>query len=308
MRDFFQNWLGLRFRTTKKVPTWETIVRKFTYDYSWGTVPADCWFLTSGCDVQSDRVYWLVVGWAPARTPYIIEANEIMRLEEKESDDDEEVDDDEDSGIILASDLARLPAVVLNRSWPVNGKTIVSGRISLPVALAGVDSNHRTHEVHDLVRSVGSERLRCIRGDDAVSPKEKYRPSTIERNSRTGKPYPGGLLQWQIYRTLYQDSISDRLIAAADQPGTMRLPEDFLPRGRKIIRQICNVRKNDKGYYETINNALGKDQRDNLGYAEAMADMVLGDLGWKLKDWIAYFRDTQRKKKPRGQKKDVLER
>lgn len=279
MRDFFQNWLGLRYRVGTRIPSWEVVGSKFARQYKTNTVPDVCWFMTGAVDVQEELVYWLVLGWAPNRTPYLISWGELFK---DEVEGDAEIGD----GIILASDLKKVPDVLLNRRWPVaNGSITPNGKSSLPVLLGGIDSNYRTHEVHDLVRSWNNEdRFRCIRGDDKVG-SQLFKRSVIEKNSRTGEAYEGGLVQWQIYRTHYQDKWTERLQAAPNQAGALHLPEDIMPAGKKLLRQMVNVKKNQKGYYEIKDGQIGKDYRDLVGYCEALADMAVGKDGWSESKW-----------------------
>ncbi len=303
LRSFFQNWLGLRFQSVKSMPSHRYVGSKFAGGYSKGQVPSDVWFLTAGSDVQLDQLYWVVVGWAPQRTPFLVDWGEIFRdraeiYEESgvvvESEDEETGDD-----VILASDLVKLPSVVLGRTWPMQSGVNPFGRPEVAVRLLNCDTNFRPDEVHDLARSINTNRFRCVRGDDAVKPKERYRMSVVDRNSRTGKIYEGGLELWSIYKMFYQDAITQRLNAAVDQPGVFHFPTDIATKGRKFLRQLCNVRKDKRGYYETITRTIGKDFRDCLGYAEAAADMVVGSIGWELPAWEAWRRnylEQQRKR------------
>lgn len=282
--DFFQNWLGLRFRVRKSLPAWDIVGKKFKSEFQLGQVPSDCWFLTSGCDVQDELVYWIVVGWAPGRTPHVVDFGEIYKLQGSDLFSSMISEDEQD--ILLSSDLAKLSPTVLETQWPVIGVSPF-GKDRMAVRLVNCDTNHRTREVHDLWAKLKSDRFRCVRGDDSVKPKEKYRMSVVERNTRTGEVYrEGGLRLWHIYRTLYQDAITQRLqLDSPSQPSAFRFPSDIVTRGKKLLRQFSNVRKNRKGYYEIINGAIGKDYRDCFGYAEAAADMVVGQMGWDAKDW-----------------------
>ena len=315
-RDFFQNWLGLRFTEHRKPPKWSVLASKLADPgYTWGTVPPQCWFITSAADVQEDRVYWLAVGWAPGRTPFIIDLGRLLksaRLDESFGLDD--ADEEMETGIALSADLLQLPVAMLHKAWPVaGGGTTPLGMTLVPSVLSGVDSNYRTHEVHEFIRRLGlpQTRLRALRGDDAVSPAERFRMRTLDRNMRDGKPYVGGLTQWQIYRTLYQDNLADRIRAAPGQPGAIRLPSNVLPKGKQMLRQWTNLRKNRKGHYEKISDSLGKDYADLIGYCEALADMVVGDRGWTAEAWSRWRDETlarQARRANRGDSEGWFER
>ena len=238
--------------------------------------------------MQEDRVYWSVVGWAPYRTRFLISWGEIFQTED-------------DDGILLSSDLKKLIPAMMQRRWNVNGVN-PRGKTSLLVRLAGVDSNYRPGEVHDLVRSYqpqqdpNKKRLRCIRGD-TMSAGQTSRKSVIERNSRTGEAYEGGMHQWQLNRAHYQDNLSQVLMAAPNQHGALHLPSDILPSGRQYLRQMANLRKDKKGLYEMINGQVGKDHRDLMGYHEAIADWIVGRSGWTEKAWREQERERIRELK-----------
>lgn len=294
LRDFFQNWLGWRYRTGQRVRKWEDIARTFSRSYSADTIPDKVWFLTGAADVQEDRVYWSVMGWGPFRTRYLISFGEIFQSEDGED------------GILLASDLRKLIPVMMQRRWKVNGVN-PRGKESMMVRLAGVDSNYRPGEVHDLVRSFQAKvspdkkRLRCIRGDKLPAG-QTSRKSVIERNSRTGQAYDGGMHQWQLNRTHYQDNLSQVLLASPNQVGALHLPVDIMPEGRMLLRQLANLKKNDRGLYEVINGQVGKDHRDLFGYHEAVADWIVGKAGWTEKAWRDQERDRIRELKRNEQK------
>ncbi len=299
-RDFFQNDLGLRYRTAKKVADADTIGKKFRDEYQSGTVPAACSFLTCGIDVQGDRVYWLVVGWGPSRTPYIIDWGEFERDRNEVliDDDGEEIEDSENvaTGVIIASDLAMIGDLVMPRKFQVNGKN-PRGRTELGIALAGPDTNHRASQVHDFVRVFNSPRLRCVKGDGTAKFTEPFKMTKVEKNTRTGKPYPGGLELWLIYKSFYQEQIDTRLVAAPNQPGVIHFPFDIETKGKKLLKQLTNVRKNEKGIYDKVNSDIGEDYRDCLAYAEALADMIVGDIGWDPQAWDAWNKSAVQRAK-----------
>lgn len=301
LRDFFQNWLGLQYQASKSTPPYNVVGMKYraSPEYTAGHVPRDVWFLTAGADVQLDQLYWVVLGWRPLRTPYLIDWGEIFR-DRAEIAEQAEVDESDDN-VILASDLAKLPETVLNRAWPSSGNPF--GFKEMQVRLLACDTNYRTQEVHHLAHALKNPRFRCVRGDDKVTATEKFKMSVVERNSRTGKLYDGGLELWSVYKRFYQDAITERLNAAPDQAGTLRFPSNVTNRGTKLLKQLCNVRKNAKGHYEMISDSIGRDFRDCMGYAEAAADMVVGRLGWSEQawaDWRARYLAQQQTQADRG--------
>ena len=301
LREFFENWLGLRFKSGKRIATWEDVARRYKSDYSICEVPAAVWFLTCGIDVQGDRIVFLIVGWGPGRTPYLIQWGQLYQTVGKvEADADES--DQLEPGVLISSDLSQIPGIVLDRSFPVAGGVNPLGLDRLVVRVAGVDSNFRTHDVHDWVKSVDQygDRVRAVRGDHTVDPREKYRRNIVDRNTRTGEIYKGGLEQWGIFVDGYESKVSDRLGAQAGTVGAIRLPVNVLPDGQDMLKQLVNkqrvVERDPRGktrtVYKVVSSKIGVDYRDCLIYAEAMADMVVADIGWSESDWIEW-RDRQ---------------
>lgn len=291
LRDFFQNDLGLRFRQHKPVPKWETIASTFATPYMSRSVPDSCLFLTAGIDVQETHLLWTVVGWSHTRTPWVIDWGEIERSAAVESNIEDLDEEEIEAGVILDSDLRQIPGVLLERGYHVNGSNPI-GRTALPVRLTGIDSRYRRAQVVDFVRTVmrsGTDRLRAVQGVDRMTSGKNWDDSKIDKDPRTGKSLADSMPVWNIYKVFYQEQIEERLVAAPDQPKAFRFPDDILPRGKKFLRQLTNVRRNQKGIFEKVNGQLGEDFRDCLAIAEACADMVLGEIGWHPSDWKTYI-------------------
>lgn len=297
VREFYQDVLGWRYRSTSKLPTWEVVASKFSDEYRVGSVPQDVWFATGACDVQENRVYWAVLGWGPNRTPYLLDFGVFYPI-------DVAIDLDSDSEIVVDSDLSQVRGL-LDSAWPCVAQNQL-GLTTIVPRVFGIDSNYRTHSVHDLVRSVQSPRLIAVRGDHKVSPTEKFRVRTVEKNSRTGKVYEGGLKQWGIYVDHYREKWDERLSGPANQAGSLRLPKDLVDRGGKqLLRQLVNEErrpvKNASGRskmrYVVIDENVGVDYRDIFVYCEAEADMVVGKLGWSEESWEQWKIKTEVTKK-----------
>lgn len=296
-RDFFQNVLGLRFRSAAKLPEWHKLGKRMAGKHEQGKVPAEVWFLTCACDVQSDRVYFIVRGWAPGRNSWLIDWGEFLR------DESELLEDEPQSDVapgILSTDLQQIDSL-LEREYQVEG-TNPLGRRNLSIRLIGVDANHRTADVHEYIASRETDRLRAIRGDHQIAPKEKFRCTNVERNTRTGQPYEGGLLLWGIKVDHYKQLMMDRIRGSHDAVGVFWLPEDMSRIGAKYLRQLVNepptaIVDSKTGRKKTVfkprSKEIGVDYWDCTNYAEALADMVVGEMGWSHPAWENWKQQRQ---------------
>lgn len=318
IREFFQDVLGLRFRSAKNLPEWSKVGRRLAGKHLQGYCPSDVWFLTAGCDVQEDRVYFTVRGWGPGRNSWLIDWGEFMRDPDELGNEDEPQLDLSETPTLLASDLRQIDEL-LNRQYPVTG-TNPLGRQTLPIRLIGVDANYRTADVHDYIASRCSDRLRAVRGDHQIGPREKYRFNVIEKNSRTGKPYENGFGVWGLKVDVYKQLMIDRIRGSRDAVGSYWLPDDMARIGSKYLRQLVNeppttVVDHKTGRKKTIfkpkSGSIGVDYWDTTNYAEAMADMVVDQLGWSAAAWITWKNNSQAAKDKRSevkQEKRILER
>jgi phage terminase large subunit GpA-like protein len=314
LRDFFQNDLGLRFRQAKPVPKWETIASTYSTPFTSGTVPTDCLFLTSGIDVQESHLLWVVVGWSHSRTPWLIDWGEFERRTVGGSDSTDSGDGmSAESGVIIDSDLSQIEPGILSRTWTVNGLNPI-GRAALPVRLLGIDSRYRRAQVLDFVRRMQTDRVRAMQGVDRLASGKPFDASEVDRDATTGKTVDDSVQRWNIWSAFYQEQMEERLVAAPGGPKAFRLPEDILPGGKKLLRQLTNVRRNQRGVWEKINGQLGEDYRDCLKLAEAAADMVLGPALWEPTAWSAYVaqlnkaREAAAAKRPPRESQTILDR
>lgn len=314
IREFFQDWLGLRYKIARKMPRWEVVAQKYKNEtFSAHTLPPAVWFVTIGVDVQEDRIYFGTVGWAPLRTPYLIDWGERFRQADGDvaiGFDDEYEADESTAGAMIGSDLAQVPTI-LNTVYPVLGVNPL-GLTEMAPRTMGIDTGWRRNQVYDLVAGINDpKRCRAFRGDDKVDPSQRFRPSAADINPDTGKPFHDGLKVWRIYKSFYQEQIDNRLAGAPGQPTVYQWPQDILPRGKKLVRQLTNVRKNERGIYVAVSKSLGEDYRDCLAYAETAADMVVGSMGWSAAAWHALKQERDRRQqqsRPRDDNPSILHR
>jgi len=284
LREFFNNELGLAHRGSTKVATWQQLAKRLVYTHVRGTVPAEADFLTAAADIQGGedkRVYYVVRGWGDRCTSWLVDWG-VLRPRVRD-----------DGAEAIASDIVQLNQAVLQRAYKVVGGENARGQESMTVRVLGLDCNYRMTDVHGFVNSHGdTDRVRALRGDHRVLPSQRYRMTLVERNARTGKPYEGGLELWGVYVNIYREDVIGRFSAPTDEPGAWFLPADILPDGKDYLQQITNKVRTEtfRGGQRRVdwverNKQLGDHYCDCEILARALADMVVGDLGWDASAW-----------------------
>jgi phage terminase large subunit GpA-like protein len=216
LADFFQNVLGLKFRHTGRMPEWQELGRRMAAYNLRGTVPKWAWFLTAGGDVQDREVYVSVRAWGDRRSSWLVDWFHCTR---------EDGDDNE----LVKSDLAQISRLVLPRWFAVvdeEGKPTANprGRERLRVALLAIDANHRTLDVHNWIKSLGTtNRVTACRGEASVNPNKKYQINTVHESQRPAADgrktkYIGGLTLMNINPEVFRVDIEDRMAATPGQP------------------------------------------------------------------------------------------
>lgn len=287
LSDFMTNWLGLEFSSRRKMPTWEEFGKRNASIFERGTVWHDSYFLTTGVDVQGERVKYLTVAWGDRCTSWILDWGELWRDEDLETGD-------------IASDLAQLVDRVVKYAYPVfDGGVNQIGREKVYSKLIGIDSNHRTMDVHNFVRHCRDPRVRAVRGDHQVSPGDKYRHRKVERNTRTGEAYAGGLSQWGIYVDVFKHDLVERICLRKGNPGCIYLPRGMVEHGKAVLQEILNEppqleeQRNGrkKIVFKPKSGSIPVDWWDTFVYARATAEMVVDGLpgrpGWDASRWPA---------------------
>jgi phage terminase large subunit GpA-like protein len=229
--EWWGNWLGLEYKPQKKMATWHELGRRAAGSHPRLTVPKEAWFLTAGQDVQGENngVRYVIRAWGPERTSWLVDWGWIDR-------------DPGDENELVKSDMRKSQQLILERSFPVHGGVNPLGRSSLSVRLHLCDSNYLPFKVHHWMRSLPPEwiereegRVRAIRGDHTVKPDLRWRPNVVEKNSRTGEAYEGGLLQWGIFVYPFYDELLERLTGPTGRPGSFYVTSDCLTQGKILL-------------------------------------------------------------------------
>ena len=299
--EFWTDTLGLKYEPPTKLPKWNILGKRLRSDHARGEVPQGAYFLTSGSDVQEDRVYWVVRGWGDNMTSWLVDWGVLHRYGETTGDDEDDVT------VPMATDIAQLEQAILESTWPIaGGGTNPHGRTSLGVPLLNCDSNWRTAATHEWWMSLPPRlrrRVRLVRGDHKVDPRQLFRHNVVRKSTREGKEYKGGgMHQWGIYVNILKERLAAKF-SAGPGPGAFYLTRDVLIHGKEYLRQLVNeprvITINKQGRREVkwqpISHRLGQDFWDCEVYAMAAAEMIVrkfpGQPGWQASKWP---RPTQR--------------
>lgn len=76
LKTFVNTVLGETWKEKGEAPDWERVYAR-REPYAIGSVPADVVVLTAGVDVQKDRLVYEIVGWAPNKESWSIDAGEL---------------------------------------------------------------------------------------------------------------------------------------------------------------------------------------------------------------------------------------
>ena len=267
LQQFLNEWMAETWVDVHIRHTWEDLGRRLRLEYSRGTVPADAWFLTAGVDVQEDRCYWIVRAWGAYCTSWLVDWGICRKVFDGQ-------------GLSpLNSDLNQLDDLVVNRGFPVNGKT-KDGYDKLWCAKICVDTGFRIRDVHQFLRDRPGDRLRAVAGDQNVR-SGYFRLSVLEKDSRTGKPYEGGLAQWQLNVDAFKEETRDRFSIPVGEPGAFYFPREVLAEGQDYLKQICNeAPMGEKRVWQMIKPSWGNHHWDDEIYARAGAEFITeGDWG-----------------------------
>ena len=290
VREFFENWLGLRYRTSRKVPKWRTLGERLRWHYPRLTVPLDAWFITAGGDVQLDGVHYVIRAWGHMGTSWLIDTGFLPRYRGSETGESS-----------IDYDLQQFEFAVMRRRFSMqDGERNKFGNETMRVLLAGLDGNYRTRDVHNYwsMRGQGTNdnRLRIVRGDDKVDPADRFRMTLVEKPQRGGEAYAGGGLElWRIYSISYKEDLLARYNIEPGQPGAFHFPSDIFQFGEDYLRQIVNevpqdvIDKNGKkkSEWQVIQPSIGNHRFDSEVYCAASAEMYLASKGltWDLEKW-----------------------
>ena len=169
-----------------------------------GIVPVGALVLTSGIDVQQDRIEIGVWGWARGYESWAIDHHII----EGNPSADEQLW--ADAGLYLQRRY--------RQAW--HGGTLGIESIS-------IDSGYATHAVYDFVRRMaGILPIRAIKGDDDAKMPIKGPASAVEINWR-GQRWPNGVKLWRVGTQAAEDLLHGQLGIEKPGPGFMHFANEL---------------------------------------------------------------------------------
>ena len=270
LQNFINNWMGLRYTLRTKVPKWTRLGRRLRGSHRPGTVPPQALFLTAGADVMEEYAYWVVRAWGDGGTSWLVDWGQCAKTT------------DANGKVLQDSHLTQLVGLVLEKEFPcVTANPL--GQNTLMVARMGIDCGYRGRMVHNFALKQRGGVVLTVAGDASVPRGMPYRFSLVEKSTRTGKPYPGGLRRWGINTAEYKTDIQDRWAAPLDQPGAWWLTNAPLEEAEGYLRQVVNearvqTRKPSghiKEEWRIVDPRIGNHPFDCEVYAMAVADMVV---------------------------------
>ncbi len=297
MRDWWQNWLGRRYRTGKKPPLWDHLGRTYAGYYERGQVPVEAYFLTAGVDVQLDGVYWSVFGWGHMSRCFLIDWGFFRRyLGSTDEVTDDAIDDLEFTNI--GSDLDQLKQQLFGRRFKTfANQDTPHGRKHMGILGTAIDSGYRPNPVHRLVHQLGDPRVIAVKGVDEIAKgtSDRFAPSVIEKVTDKGKKQKRKL--WRVRSSFYKTDIYDRFHAKPFSDESITFPRNMSQIGQDWLRQATNERfaevENPKTNKITMqwveeSNTIGSHALDTLVYAWARADIRLEQIGanWDSNLWL----------------------
>lgn len=271
LQTFTNTWEARRWKKKPDVPPWRSLHRRLRGTHPRGKVPPGAIFLTAGADPGEDYVRWVVRGWGEGSSSWLVDWGTTRKRVAA------------DGSLSRTSHLDQLDEEIIRRVFALLAANVL-GETQLTVRLTGVDCGYKPRLVHQWSRKHPGDRVYTMAGRGMLKGGEFYRCSLIEKDSRTGKPYPGGLKRWEINRHLYNSELHARWKAALDEPGAWWLTEAPLAECEEYLRELVNeapVKTHNKQGREVIEwqkveASVGNHSWDAEAMALAAADIVVG--------------------------------
>ena len=282
MVSFYNTILAEQYETESDTPDWQRLFNEAQRsDWNLGEVPEDCIFLTSGSDVQQDRIETLVWGWGKFSRAKLVD-HKIFTCRDGETTKD-----------INAKCYNEWYESIFKGTW------VRKDGLTMRTVCNAMDRNYQTSTVNAFWERVGdSRRFILVRGDDTMqsplSTLKKDKPATneTERAKSQNKQRKEGVyyyylvgssyLKHELYHAIKTEDNSDHTVS-----GLYFLPQDV---SEELCRQICAEtfiepsEKHKHGYWKKLrdrNEAL-----DCTNYATACF-YLMGGYKFSLDEWDA---------------------
>jgi phage terminase large subunit GpA-like protein len=250
MKTFVNTKLGLPYAEKTDAPAWENLYNR-REDYPIGIVPNEVVFLTSGVDVQRDRLEIEVVGWCPNKISYSIEK------------------------AVFIGDTAGKKVWQELREY-LSKQFIKDDLTLLPIRMTCIDSGFNTAYVYDFCRTMDASAVVPIKGQDTQV--TIIRPPKAVDTKRTGKT-AGKVKVWHIGVSVIKHELYGWLrqekIEGDTPPGYCHFPQ-YEPEYFKGLTAEQIELKVVKGYkkYQWVKKYERNEPLDMRVYARAAAAII----------------------------------
>lgn len=212
LRSFVNTVLGQTWKEKGEAPDWRRLYERREL-YKINQVPDGVYFITSGTDIQKDRLETQIVGWGPDREAWVIDYRVFMGNPE----------DRGPSGPWVPHDQ------MLREVW-----TRPDGRV-MSIRMAAIDTGYLTQFAYDYVRKYPPNRVIATKGFDHQQT-TIGNPSTVDVNLH-GKRIKRGMRLWpvgsshakgELYAVLKIDKPTEKELeesGGAYPPGFVHFPE-----------------------------------------------------------------------------------
>lgn len=210
LKTFVNTTLGETWKDRGEAPEWERLYQR-RETYAIGSVPAGPIVLTAGVDVQKDRLVFEIVGWAPNKESWSVDAGELY------------------GDTALEATWAQLDAL-LSRAYPG-----ADGREML-ISMLAVDAGYNTQIVYGWARQHPMSRVIACKGVSGARMLVAT-PSPVDITVR-GRRMQRGYKVWPVGVDLAKGELYGWLRFARDDgdppPGYCHFPEY----GEEYFRQL----------------------------------------------------------------------
>lgn len=265
MISFYNTVLGEQYQTESDTPDWQRLLNQAqASDWVLGEVPNDCIVLTSGSDVQQDRIETYVWGWSKYNRAKLVDIKIFLCAEGETTKD------------VNAKCYREWYDNIFKGTWQRQ-----DGLTMRPV-LNAMDRNYQTPTVNAFWERVNDpKRFILVRGDDTmqspISPVKKDKPATndTERSKSQNKARTSGVYYYHLVGASYLKHELYHAFKTEDNAEHTINGLYFLPRdiSEETCKQLCSEvyiepsEKHKNGYWKKLrdrNEAL-----DCTNYATA---------------------------------------
>ena len=278
--SFYNTILAEQYESENQTPDWQRLSNlSQASEWNLGEVPEDCIFLTSGSDVQQDRIETYVWGWGKYNRAKLVDVK-IFPCAEGETTKD-----------INSKCYKDWYDEIYKGTW-----TRTDG-LTMHILCNAMDRNYNTATVNAFWEKVGdSKKFILVRGDDymqsPISTIKKDRPASnpSERAKSLNKQRESGVYYYYLVGSSYLKHELYHAIKTEDNSDHTVSNLYFFPKdtSEEVYRQICSevyiepTEKHKNGYWKKLrdrNEAL-----DCTNYATACF-YLLGGYKFSLDEW-----------------------